>query len=541
MRAMRLAWVCLIRFAAGFENVVEMDYSGDLMQQIDPYYNLNSEYWGIRDEDRNAKLRYAVYWGQNSYGASHLNTPELWEKPLREYCQDETVDLIILSFLNIFNAGTEKPPELNLAHHCNTTFEAHPMLLKCPEIGNDIIECQQRGKKVLLSLGGAAGSYGFTKVEDAASFAKTVWNMFLGGRSTVRPFGKAVLDGVDLDIEGGSPLGYPEMVHTFRELYTLYTNKRFYVAAAPQCVFPDAFMGTALDQAWFDFVFVQFYNNYCGVQSFNNPYGFNFHEWDIWARLTSLNPRVKLFVGIPGSTTAANSGYLDPDSLLPILSNVSRTFPTFSGVMAWDASQGDNNRIINNSFSSTISSWLKNPKHISFTSTPTIRHATGQEGTPCQGNGLGCQGTSIAICTQGVWTHRPCPSQETCVTTQGYPVCHYSPNRLQGPLPSSTAMEIMPLKRISRTKTLAQLKIWTTTTDPIPGSWSITINSPLNIVSASNAQIMSQQGSTLIQSLPDSPPYMSLRISLLIESIPANRSSLAQPQLLPRLAEISLN
>jgi chitinase len=42
----------------------------------------------------------------------------------------------------------------------------------------------------------------------AATFATTIWNLFGGGSSDTRPFGDAVIDGVDLDIEGGPSTGY---------------------------------------------------------------------------------------------------------------------------------------------------------------------------------------------------------------------------------------------------------------------------------------------------------------------------------------------
>ncbi len=46
-----------------------------------------------------------------------------------------------------------------------------------------------------LSLGGAGGSVGFSSDSQAQTFADTVWNTFLGGSSSTRPFGDAVLDG----------------------------------------------------------------------------------------------------------------------------------------------------------------------------------------------------------------------------------------------------------------------------------------------------------------------------------------------------------
>jgi hypothetical protein len=55
--------------------------------------------------------------------------------------------------------------------------------------------CQQNGKIVTLSLGGADSLPGFSSNTQAMGFADQVWNMFLGGSGTTRPFGVAVLDG----------------------------------------------------------------------------------------------------------------------------------------------------------------------------------------------------------------------------------------------------------------------------------------------------------------------------------------------------------
>jgi chitinase len=50
---------------------------------------------------------------------------------------------------------------------------------------------------VTLSIGGASGDVGFTSDSQAEEFADTIWNLFLGGSSGMRPFGNAILDGYD--------------------------------------------------------------------------------------------------------------------------------------------------------------------------------------------------------------------------------------------------------------------------------------------------------------------------------------------------------
>ena len=46
-----------------------------------------------------------------------------------------------------------------------------------------------------ISIGGATGAVSFTGDAQAESFADTIWDLFLGGSSSTRPFGAAVLDG----------------------------------------------------------------------------------------------------------------------------------------------------------------------------------------------------------------------------------------------------------------------------------------------------------------------------------------------------------
>ena len=62
----------------------------------------------------------------------------------------------------------------------------------------DIQTCQDAGKIVLLSLGGAVGDYGFSSPSEAKTFATTLWNLFGEGTSSTRPFGISIVDGFDL-------------------------------------------------------------------------------------------------------------------------------------------------------------------------------------------------------------------------------------------------------------------------------------------------------------------------------------------------------
>jgi chitinase len=68
---------------------------------------------------------------------------------------------------------------------------------------------------------------------------------------------KNVSYSVDLDIEGGSN-SYVDFVNQLRTHYDADTSKKYYVSAAPQCPYPDSYIGTSLNGAQFDMVYIQF-------------------------------------------------------------------------------------------------------------------------------------------------------------------------------------------------------------------------------------------------------------------------------------------
>jgi len=198
------------------------------------------------------------YWGQNSYGATSSNTA-YYQHPISFYCHDDAIDALPVAFVDTF-FGTGGLPVLNLANTCNPTDNATfpgTALANCSALAADIEYCQSQGKIVTISLGGAGGGVGFTSDSEAQTFAQTIWNLFLGGNSITRPFGSAVLDGVDLDIEGGGSTGYAAFVTEIRSLASA-ASKPYYITGAPQCPFPDANLGSVIDQVGFDAIYVQF-------------------------------------------------------------------------------------------------------------------------------------------------------------------------------------------------------------------------------------------------------------------------------------------
>ncbi|KAG5646714.1 hypothetical protein DXG03_002396 [Asterophora parasitica] len=276
----------------------------------------------------------AVYWGQNSYGASHTDIAHS-QKRLSYYCNDDAVDVFPVAFLTTF-FGPGGLPSINLANICNPTDNTifpGTNLADCSFLATDISTCQSKGKIITLSLGGATGAVGFQSDAQATAFAQTIWDLFLGGKSATRPFGNAVLDGVDLDIEGGSNAYYATFVNKIRSLAN-GARKKYYVTAAPQCVYPDAALGAVLNAASFDAIYDSTITNVASSHT-----TFNFGIWDHWARTVSPNKNAKVYIGAPASSTAAGGGYQPISTLSNIARDMRKKFPSFGGVMLWDESQ----------------------------------------------------------------------------------------------------------------------------------------------------------------------------------------------------------
>ncbi|KAF3340088.1 hevamine-A-like protein [Carex littledalei] len=221
----------------------------------------------------------AVYWGQDGR-----------EGTLKAACDTGNYAYVMLSFLITFGNG--RTPVLNLAGHCN------PSSGGCKSLTSAITSCQAKGIKVFLSLGGGVGSYTLSSTSDAQNVAQYLWNNYLGGTSSNRPLGSAVLDGIDFDIELGGTNYYDDLAK-FLSAYSS-RGKKVYLTGAPQCPYPDSHLGKALSSGLFDYV---------------------------WA--------TKIFVGLPASSAAAGSGYIPPNILNSQVLPVVKSSPKYGGIMLW--------------------------------------------------------------------------------------------------------------------------------------------------------------------------------------------------------------
>ncbi|KAL5219796.1 hypothetical protein ABZP36_024509 [Zizania latifolia] len=249
----------------------------------------------------------AVYWGQNGN-----------EGTLADACNSGLYAYVMIAFLSTFGNG--QTPVLNLAGHSKAG------------ISSDIQTCQSQNIKVLLSLGGGSGSYGLSSKDDARSVADYLWNNFLGGSSSSRPLGDAVLDGIDLDIENGKSAHYDELA-TFLSQHSSQ-GKKVILTAAPQCPYPDASLGPALNTGLFDNVWVQFYNN----PSCQYASGDDRNLLRAWRTWTSSVKAGSFYLGLPASPDAATSGgYIPPGELTSkVLPGVKGAASNYGGIMVWN-------------------------------------------------------------------------------------------------------------------------------------------------------------------------------------------------------------
>ncbi|KAL9323117.1 hypothetical protein ACSQ67_011170 [Phaseolus vulgaris] len=251
----------------------------------------------------------AIYWGQNPN-----------EGNLTETCSTGKYSFVNIAFLSTFGNG--QTPKLNLDGHCD------PSSTGCTEMGREIRNCQKQGIKVMLSIGGGSGEYSITSLEDAKNVSDYLWNNFLGGSSSSRPFGDVVLDGIDFDIQAGESSFLGNLSF---QLVSYSQTRKVYLSAAPQCPFPDAMLDSALATGLFDYVWIQFYNNPPCQYTQNNFDNF-LKEWNRWS--SSLNAG-KIFLGLPADQAAATSGYVSADVLVSTILPAINKSPNYGGVMLW--------------------------------------------------------------------------------------------------------------------------------------------------------------------------------------------------------------
>jgi chitinase len=175
------------------------------------------------------------------------------------------MDIIPIGFVNVFPDQTGGPGN-NYGNGCGSDLWVTPdgrqtqMLTTCSQIAEDIKTCQNAGKKIFASIGGAEPGGNFLASKDSAvAFADFLWGSFgpLQDPTLVqypRPFGlDTVVDGFDLDIESGPDSFYSDLVNELRAKFAQSTGT-YYISAAPQCVVPDAHLQDAIEHSYIDYL-----------------------------------------------------------------------------------------------------------------------------------------------------------------------------------------------------------------------------------------------------------------------------------------------
>ncbi|KAJ8107992.1 hypothetical protein ONZ43_g6559 [Nemania bipapillata] len=196
-----------------------------------------------------------VYWGQNGGGTIENND-------LSAYCtSDAGIDILVLSFLYQWGGGNTIPSG-TIGQSCfiSTSGEGQ----NCDALASAIKTCQGKGVKIILSLGGASGSYSLSSSDEAKTIGKYLWDSYgnSGSSSVQRPFGDVFVNGFDFDLEQnrGNQF-YPDMISTLRDSFKTDSSNTYYITGAPQCPIPEPNMGVVIDSAQFDYIWPQFYNN----------------------------------------------------------------------------------------------------------------------------------------------------------------------------------------------------------------------------------------------------------------------------------------
>jgi chitinase len=286
-----------------------------------------------------------VYWGQNGGGTIENND-------LSTYCTpDAGIDVIVLAFLYSYGNGNTIPSG-TIGQSCFIANSGQGQ--NCEALSAAIGKCQSAGVKIILSLGGAVGSYNLGSTAEAETIAQYLWDSYgnSGNTNVQRPFGNHFVDGFDFDLESNRGAAYyPAMIAKLRSLFATDRGNTYYITGAPQCPIPEPNMGTIIANAAFDYLFIQFYNNnnytYPCALPFNGNAAFNYDQW-VTTTASGKSANAKLFIGVPASPLGANGApsgetyYITPAQLSSLVSQY-KSHDRFGGIMMWAAGFSDAN------------------------------------------------------------------------------------------------------------------------------------------------------------------------------------------------------
>ncbi|OWM63974.1 hypothetical protein CDL15_Pgr012015 [Punica granatum] len=226
-----------------------------------------------------------VYWGQNSN-----------EGTLSEACATGKYAFINIAFLNRFGRG--RNPGLNLAAgHCGSSPAG------CSAAIND---CQAKGVKVFLSIGGTGGDYSLESKADAQK-------------------------------EGAPAEFYDDLARSLSAYST--PGKKALLSFSPRCGSFNQQLKAVVGTGLFDYVWIRFYDSF--TCSYMRSYqGAMLIAWDNW---TAFIKTGKIFVGLPATQDAAEVGYIPPTDATNLMLPSLKSTPKYGGVVLWSRYFDDNN------------------------------------------------------------------------------------------------------------------------------------------------------------------------------------------------------
>jgi chitinase len=285
-----------------------------------------------------------------------------------------------MTVINAFPSVVGSYPGSNHANACGSEVYYDPVLKKdsklyssCPGVGDAITACQKSGKKVMLSLGGGWPTDYYLPSPEVATWTAqfligaygpptAAWKA--AGRP--RPFGDAVVDGFDLDLEAQTyDMPSAEYIYKNYDVFGKYvkSNSKMLLSAAPQCVVPDVRISPVLKAVPFDFIFTQFYNTrICSaaqaVQDIKDKKTstFTFDKW-ISEIKASANPNLKFYIGLaagPDGLPTHKEDYLTPEDANTLITKY-KDNKNFGGVMLWEASVS----VRNPTYGQSYGTWMK--------------------------------------------------------------------------------------------------------------------------------------------------------------------------------------
>ncbi|KAF0924800.1 hypothetical protein E2562_014906 [Oryza meyeriana var. granulata] len=245
-----------------------------------------------------------VFWGRNN---------DQQEGSLKEACDTGLYTTVVISFLSAFGHGSYK---LDLSGHSVSA------------VGPDIKHCQSKGILILLAIGGQGGEYSLPSSQAAVDLEDYLWNAFLGGgrQGVSRPFGDAIVDGIDFFIDQGATEHYDELA---RRLYV--HNKDYFVmfgvmlTATSWCGYPDQRLQAALATGLFSRIHVKLFGDgRCASRR---------EELEKWA---AAYPQSRILVGIVASPEADRDAYLSHKDLYYDVLQFINKLPNYGGIMVWN-------------------------------------------------------------------------------------------------------------------------------------------------------------------------------------------------------------